>query len=125
VPTIGWGHTNHLGRQFNMDAVWTQQECDAEFLSDMKVFEGHVHRLVTVPLTQLQFDALVSFAYNCGQGNLAKSTLLKKVNARDFAGAAQEFGKWVKAGGMTLKGLVRRRKYESRLFLGHQDLTYP
>lgn len=125
VPTIGWGHTNHLGRQFNMSAVWTQAECDAEFQSDMKVFEGHVRRLVKVPINQFQFDALVSFAYNCGDGNLAKSTLLKKVNAGDFGGAAQEFGKWVNAGGKKLNGLVRRRKYEARLFQGMDDLTYP
>ena len=125
VPTIGWGHTNHLGRQFDMGAVWTQAECDAEFRSDMAVFEGHVRKLVKVPLNQSQFDALVSFAYNCGNGNLAKSTLLKKVNSQDFSGAQQEFGKWVKAGGKTLNGLVRRREYEARLFGGADDLTYP
>jgi lysozyme len=78
-----------------------------------------------VPLDQMQFDALVSFCYNCGQGNLAKSTLLRRVNERNFAAAAQEFGKWVKAGGQTLKGLVRRRKYEARLFQGIRDMSYP
>jgi lysozyme len=125
VPTIGWGHTNHIGRQFDMNAVWTQQECDTEFFKDMRVFEAHVRRMVKVPLNQFQFDALVSFCYNCGPGNLAKSTLLKKVNGSDFPGAAQEFGKWVKAGGQTLKGLVRRRKYEARLFQGVRDMIYP
>ncbi len=125
VPTIGWGHTNKLGRKFNMNAVWTRQECDAEFDSDMRVFEAQVRRLVKVPLNQLQFDAVVSFCYNCGQGNLEKSTLLRKVNQRDFAGAALEFGKWVKAQGQTLKGLVRRRKYEARLFQGLRDTEYP
>ena len=125
VPTIGWGHTNHLGRQFDMSAVWSQADCDTEFLNDMKVFEGRVRQLVKVPIDQFQFDALVSFAYNCGDGNLAKSTLLKKVNAKDFNGAALEFGKWVNAGGKKLNGLVRRRKYEARLFQGADDLTYP
>lgn len=124
VLTIGWGHTNHLGRQFDSSAIWTPQECDAEFDNDMRVFEASVRKLVRVPLNQDQFDALVSFCYNCGQGNLAKSTLLTKVNARDFAGAALEFKKWVKAGGETLKGLVRRRNYESRLFRGIHDSDF-
>ena len=125
VPTIGWGHTNHLGRQFNMSAVWTQAECDAEFASDMRVFEAKVLQLVKVPLTQFQFDALVSFCYNCGPANLASSTLLKNVNQKNFNGAAEQFGRWVKAKGQTLPGLVRRRKYEARLFQGTRDLTYP
>jgi lysozyme len=125
VPTIGWGHTNHLGRQFDMTDIWTQQECDAEFESDMRVFERNVLRLVKIPLNQLQFDALVSFCYNCGQGNFASSTLLKRVNEGDFPAAAQQFGRWVKAKGQTLGGLVRRRKYEARLFLGAHDMTYP
>jgi lysozyme len=125
VPTIGWGHTNQLGRQFNVNEVWTQAECDAQFLSDMQVFEAQVHKLVKVPLNQRQFDALVSFCYNCGPGNLASSTLLRRVNERDFDAAAQQFGRWVKARGQTLNGLVRRRKYEARLFLGYRDLTYP
>lgn len=125
VLTIGWGHTNHLGRQFDANAVWTELECNDAFASDMQVFEKHVQRLVRTELKQHQFDALVSFCYNCGPGNLAKSTLLKKLNARDFVGAAEEFKKWVKAGGKTLRGLERRRKYESRLFLGHRDMSYP
>jgi lysozyme len=124
VLTIGWGHTNHLGRQFGPGAVWTQQECDDAFLEDMRHFEGAVHKLVKVPLNQSQFDALVSFCYNCGDGNLRKSTLLKKVNSKDFAGAAQEFKKWVKAKGVTLKGLVRRRASESLMFQGIPDANY-
>lgn len=117
VLTIGWGHTNHHGRQFGPGDVWTQKECDAEFASDMRQFESDVKKLVKVPLNQNQFDALVSFAYNCGSGNLKKSTLLKKVNAEDFEGAAQEFKKWNKAGGKVLNGLTRRREAESKLFL--------
>jgi hypothetical protein len=82
----------------------------------LSTFEKAVQRLVKVKLNQNQFDALVSFAYNCGEGNLAKSTLLKRVNAGDFEGAAQEFHKWNKGGGQVLRGLVRRRKAESDLF---------
>ena len=110
VPTIGWGHTNHHGRKFKMGDVWTADECHAEFLSDMAIFEKDVKRLVTVRLDQEQFDALVSFTYNLGAGNLGKSTLLKKLNHKDYEGAAAEFPKWNKAGGKELPGLTRRRK---------------
>lgn len=124
VLTIGWGHTNHHGRKFTSSDVWTQAECDAELVSDLRGFEAAVSRLVKVPVTQRQFDALVSFVYNCGEGNLTKSTLLRKVNAKDFAGAAQEFHKWNKGGGKVLPGLVRRRAAESLLFQGLPDDNY-
>jgi lysozyme len=122
--TIGWGHTNDLGRQFDSSAAWTRQDCDGEFVKDMRVFARRVNSLVRVPLNQDQFDALISFCYNCGQGNLAKSTLLKKVNAGDMAGAAGEFRKWVNGGGRPLKGLVRRRGFEARLFRGIHDASF-
>lgn len=118
VLTIGWGHTNHHGRSFDASTVWTQGECDAELASDMGRFEKAVDRLVTVDLAQHQFDALVSFAYNCGDGNLQKSTLLRRVNAQDWLSAAAEFAKWNKAGGSVLPGLTRRRKAEGLLFAG-------
>jgi lysozyme len=118
VLTIGWGHTNATGRQFDADAVWTQAECDAALREDMERFEAAVRSHVKVGLAQCQFDALVSFAYNCGIGNLKSSTLLRKVNRRDFAAAAREFGKWNKAGGRVLPGLTRRRAAEATLFEG-------
>jgi lysozyme len=90
----------------------------------MASFERAVRKLVRVPLTDYQFDALVSFTYNCGEGNLAKSTLLKKVNAEDHAGAAKEFHKWNKANGKVLAGLTRRRASESLLYQGIPDLDY-
>lgn len=116
VLTIGWGHTNHHGRKFTKDSVWTQAECDAALAEDMRGFEVAVSRLVTVLLTQSQFDALVSFTYNCGEGNLAKSTLLRRVNGGDFDGAADEFAKWNRGGGKVLNGLTRRRAAEAALF---------
>ena len=124
VATIGFGHTNHHGRKFSMGDVWSSAECDAEFLTDMRGFEDAVRRLVKVPLEPHQFDALVSFAYNCGEGNLGKSTLLKKVNASDFAGAAKEFAKWNKGGGKVLSGLTRRRASEALLFQNIPDENY-
>jgi lysozyme len=116
VLTIGWGHTNDHGRRFDRNTRWTQEECDAAFDEDMAHFEAAVGRLVSVRLTQRQFDALVSFSYNCGETALARSTLLRKVNARDFEGAAREFPKWNRGGGQILRGLVRRRAAEALLF---------
>jgi hypothetical protein len=69
-----------------------------------------------VPLTQNEYDALVSFTYNAGGGNLAKSTLLRKLNAGDYDGAAAEFDKWVSSKGQRLNGLIRRRNAEEALF---------
>lgn len=116
VLTIGWGHTNHHGRKFDAGSVWTQRQCDEALAEDMAGFEEAVTRRVKVPLNQNQFDALVSFTYNCGEGNLAKSTLLKRVNARDFRGAGLQFAAWNKGAGVVLKGLVRRRAAEALLF---------
>lgn len=117
VLTIGWGHTNHHGRKFDRSARWTQAECDAELASDLRGFERAVESRVKVPLTQSMFDALVSFTYNCGEGNLAKSTLLRKLNAHDYIGAANQFAAWNKGGGRVLAGLTRRRAAERTLFL--------
>jgi lysozyme len=124
VLTIGWGHTNDHGRAFDGGAIWTQSDCDVAFAVDMQHFEQAVQRLVTVPLNQQQFDALVSFAYNCGEGNLEKSTLLRKLNAGDFVGAAAEFPRWNRGGGRVLAGLVRRRASEALLFQGIADFNY-
>jgi lysozyme len=124
VPTIGWGHTNDHGRQFAMNAGWTQQECDDEFAKDMVGFENAVTKMVKVPLKQHQYDALVSFAFNAGAGNLRGSTLLRKLNAGDYDGAAAQFLKWVYGGGKVLPGLVRRRAAESLMFQGVPDRNY-
>ena len=116
VLTIGWGTTNLDGKKFDKYSVWTQAQCDTALAVDMEKYEAAVHRRVKVPLNQNQFDALVSFTYNCGEGNLAKSTLLKKVNARDYVGAAGQFPLWNKGAGVVLRGLVRRRAAEAALF---------
>lgn len=122
--TIGWGHTNHHGKKFDESSRWTQAQCDEAFLEDMQGFEKAVRRLVTVELEPWQFDALVSFTYNVGEGNLAKSTLLKRVNSEDWEAAAAEFHKWNKANGKTLAGLTRRRASESLLFQNIADDNY-
>jgi len=122
VLTIGWGTTNKA--KFKAGDVWSMAQCNAAFVDDMRVYESEVKRLVKVALTQWQYDALVSFCYNCGAGNLAKSTLLKKVNAKNFEGAALEFQKWNKGGGKVLTGLVRRRASEALLFQNIADRNY-
>ena len=121
--TIGWGHT---GPEVKPGLVWTQAQADAAFLEDLRSFERDVGSLVKVPLTQGQFDALVSFAYNVGSDidtdtiaeGLGDSTLLRKLNAGDYEGAAQEFKKWNKNDGKVMRGLIRRRAAEEALFRG-------
>ena len=115
VPTIGYGHTAGVA----MGQTITQQQADDYLRRDVRQFERAVARLVTVPLTQGQFDALVSFAFNLGDGALAQSTLLRLLNAGDYAGAAAQFDRWNKAGGRVLPGLVRRRAAERALFEAH------
>lgn len=113
VPTIGYGHTKNV-RPF---MVITQQEADELFEEDIKEFENAVNTLVKVPLTQNQYDALVSFTFNLGIGSLQQSTLLKLLNNGDYTGAAEQFKRWVYAGKYVVHGLVVRREEEKKLFL--------
>jgi len=122
VLTIGWGTTHHGGHKFDASSRWTARQCHEAFLADMGAFERDVRKLVKVPLSQNQFDALVSFNYNTGA--LGKSTLLKRVNAGDHVGAAAEFHRWNKGGGKVLPGLTRRRASESLLYQGIKDANY-
>jgi lysozyme len=117
VWTIGYGHTAAAGPPApSAGMTITAAEADAILGRDLARFEAAVTRLVTVPLSQPRFDALVSFAFNVGEGALARSTLLKKLNAGDVRGAAAEFGRWNKAGGRVLAGLTRRRAEERAMF---------
>lgn len=111
--TIGYGHTAGVKR----GDTCTKEQAAAWLARDVRYSEVAVDDLVDVPLTQGQHDALVSFAYNLGQMALEGSTLLRKLNASDYAGAAAEFGKWVHGGnGQVLPGLVTRRAKERALF---------
>ena len=111
--TIGYGST---GPHVKRGVTITQAEAERLLLADLDRFEQAVTRYVTVPLTQNQFDALVSFTYNCGQGSLQTSTLLRKLNAGDYAGAQGQFARWNRAGGKEMAGLTRRRAAEAELF---------
>lgn len=118
VWTIGFGTTKHPnGVRIKRGDKCTEVQAEQYLRNDLITFENAVNRLVKVPLSQNQFDALVSFTYNLGETNLRSSTLLKKLNAKDYKGTAAEFLKWNKAGGKVMNGLVKRRKAEMELFL--------
>lgn len=111
--TIGFGHT---GRDVFDGLIITPARAEELLRDDLRDVEKHVLQTVTAPITQGQFDALVSFTYNVGIGALKASTLLRKLNAEDYAGASEEFLRWTKAGGRELPGLVRRRTAERSMF---------
>jgi len=112
VWTIGWGHTKGV----KAGDTCTVSQADQYLRDDCADAEFDVKRLVKVPLNQNQFDALGSFTFNLGGPNLAKSTLLRKLNGADYVGAALEFPRWNQAGGVVLPGLVKRRAAEQTLF---------
>ncbi len=118
VPTIGYGHTGRVnGKPVALGMKISEKEAEDLLKKDLKMFEKGVLNCVKVPLSQGQFDALVSFSYNLGIGNLQKSTLLRLLNKKKYDEAAEQFKCWVKAGNTTLNGLVKRRKAEKKLFL--------
>ncbi|AVD63991.1 lysozyme [Serratia sp. CY49633] len=118
VWTIGYGWTQPVaGRKIGAGMAIDATTAERLLVCGVGQFEQGVERRVTVPITQGQFDALVSFAYNLGLRALENSTLLRRLNAGDRQGAADEFGRWVNAGGVRLDGLVARRAAERALFL--------
>ena len=126
IWTIGYGHTSAAGApEVQPGMTITYQEANAILVRDLGKYEDAVDRLVKVPLTQNQFDALVSFTYNVGEGALAKSTLLKKLNAGQYDAVPAELMKWTKGGGKELPGLVRRRRAECAMWRGMNDNSSP
>ena len=118
VWTIGIGTTIYPnGVKVKKGDKCTLEQAHEYLAHDMIEFEKTVNDSVKVPLSQNQFDALVSLTYNIGQAAFGNSTLLKKLNAKDYQGAADQFLRWNKGGGKVLKGLVRRREAERALFL--------
>lgn len=112
--TIGWGST---GADIKQGVSWTQQQCDERFTEHLASFAAGVSNAVgSAKTTQNQFDAMTSFAYNLGLGNLQSSTLLKLHKAGDYAGAQGQFARWNKAGGKVMAGLTRRRAAEAALY---------
>lgn len=117
IPTIGYGHTHNV----KLGDTCTQQQADEWLEDDFFYATSDVKAVVKVPLTDNQLDALASFVFNLGVRKLIQSTLLKKLNAKDYTGAANEFDKWVygKVNGAMVKlnGLIARRAAEKALFL--------
>ena len=111
--TIGYGHT---GKEVTKGLAWTQAQADAALAGDVARFACDVEKLIKVSVTQGQFDALVSFAYNIGVGALASSTLLRLLSSGSFSGAARQFERWDKQDGRPRLGLSRRRRAERLLF---------
>jgi len=118
IWTIGYGHTSMAGspRVFKGQKISRQQGEDI-LARDVERFSQGIRPLIKVGLNENQFSALVSFAYNVGVGGFRRSSVLQRVNAGRFDAVPHRLSLWVKAGGRTLRGLVRRRAAEGELFL--------
>lgn len=112
--TIGVGHTGGV----KPGDTCTKHEALQWLAEDVETAEKAVLRMVDVPLSQNQFDALVSFVFNCGAGNFEKSTLRRLLNDLDYDGAKGQFPRWDKAAGKVMAGLTKRRHAEAALFDG-------
>ena len=112
VWTIGYGHIKGVKEGMTI----TEHQAEEMLKSELNEYDGYINNLVTAELNQNQFDAMVSWVYNLGGGNLKASTLLKVLNAGDYAGVPAQMMRWNKAGGKVLEGLTRRRQAEADLF---------
>ena len=114
VWTIGYGATRGIGPNMAI----TNEQAERMLMNDIARFEPELDRLAKVPLSQNQWDALMCFVYNLGAANLGLSTLLKLLNAKNYAGAAEQLLRWKKAAGQVLAGLIKLRAAERQMFLG-------
>ena len=114
VWTIGYGSTKGIEEGMSI----TQEEAEELLIKDIAVFEEEIEKAVIVPLTQHQFDALVSWTFNLGGANLNASTMLKVLNKCEYEEVPAQMKRWNKAGGKVLQGLIRRRNAEALLFAG-------
>ena len=117
-PTIGYGHVVREEERERFEDGVDEQEAEDLLQRDVRWAERGVLRLIHVPLTDGQFDALVSFTFNLGTGALQRSTLRRKVNREEHTQVPREFMRWVWSGGKRMQGLVYRRKKESSLYAG-------
>ena len=114
IPTLGFGETAGV----KMGDKTTPERALVQLLESTEKHADAIRQCIHVPLYQHEFDAYVSLAYNIGAGNFCRSTLVKKLNAKDYAGACKEIRRWNKAGGQVLPGLVKRRDVEYRMCIG-------
>ena len=119
MPTIGYGHL--LSRTAHGDLTQyesiTHEEAKELLKHDMMSAARSVDRLITAPLTTNQRAALYDFAFNCGSGNLQASTLRRVINRGEYCAAPEQFARWVYAGKRRLRGLIRRRSAEIKIFM--------
>jgi lysozyme len=115
VWTIGYGHTKDVQEGMTI----SEARANEMLAEELNEYESYITGLVTVELNQDQFDAMVSWVYNLGVGNLKASTLLKVLNAGDYDGVPAQMMRWNKAGGKVLEGLTKRRQAEADLFCGN------
>lgn len=116
LSTIGIGHLIKPDESYLLTATITPEQSNALFEQDLSIAESAIKQLVSSPLNPQQFAALCSFIFNVGVTSFKNSTMLKKLNAGDYDGAASEFLRWNKAGGEVVPGLVQRRMAEMTLF---------
>ena len=114
VWTIGYGHTKNIKEGMTI----SKEQADNMLLNELDEYCEYVEKAVDVTLKQCEFDALVAWTYNLGPTNLNISTMLKKLNNKEYQDVPHEIKRWNKAGGKVLQGLVRRREAESLLFQG-------
>ncbi len=119
VPTIGYGTTRYSEtKPVKMGDKITRKEANKYFLKDIRWAQRAVNKHVSRDLKQYEFDALVSLVYNIGEQAFLDSTLLRRLNGDYPVSAANEFIRWVEAGGQILRGLIKRRVFERDMFLG-------
>ena len=116
VWTIGYGSTKGVEEGNTI----TQEEADKLLLDEMEEYEGYINDMVKVDLKQNEFDALVSWVYNLGSSNLSSSTLLQKLNTKEWDDVPNQIKRWNEAGGKVLQGLIRSREAEALLFEGKE-----
>lgn len=122
IWTIGYGSTRLLsGNPVIRNISISQEGADKLLETELKRLRDSLSGAIRVPVTEGQFVALIDFAYNCGEGALRRSTLLKLLNAGKVVNAGYEFRRWTRAGGIELPGLVRRREAEKKIFLGEEE----
>lgn len=117
VWTIGYGTTRINGQPVTAGMTITQQQALQLVQQEVNKLTRQINTIVAVPINDNQLNALVDFAYNLGFNALKTSTLIRKLNAGDYNGAADQFDRWVYAGGKVLPGLVKRREAEKQLFV--------
>lgn len=122
--TIGYGH--NLGEVPPPEGMmWSERQALDQLKQDMSSAADRVRRLVNVPLTQAQFDALTSLAFNTTEDSFKNSRMLRNLNAGDYLGAATEMLTFDHAGGVRLEGLTKRRRAEAETFLGREAYLLP